>query len=111
MPPDDAARARYASGTASTLGEIAKTTGPNNGSLTISGKFNITAEGNPVVGQNANKVGRTTGWSRGRITNTCVNVNVSGTNLTQLCQSIVTARVGGGDTAHRCSSGPAPAPT
>ena len=57
----DAARARYASGTASTLGEIAKTTGPNNGSLTISGKFTITAEGNPVVGQNANKVGRTTG--------------------------------------------------
>jgi hypothetical protein len=93
----DAARARYASGTASTLGEIAKTTGVNNGSLTISGRFKITAEGNPVVGQTANKVGRTTGWSRGRITNTCVNINVSGTNLTQLCQSIVTAAVGGGD--------------
>jgi hypothetical protein len=93
----DAARARYASGTTSTLGEIAKTTGPNNGSLTISGRFKITAEGNPVVGQTANKVGRTTGWSRGRITNTCVNVNVSGTNITQLCQSIVTAAVGGGD--------------
>jgi hypothetical protein len=93
----DAARARYAGGTTSALGKIAKTTGPNNGSLTISGRFTITAEGNPVVGQTANKVGRTTGWSRGRITNTCVNVNVSGTNLTQLCQSIVTAGVGGGD--------------
>ena len=93
----DAARARYASGTESTLGKIAKTTGPNNGSLTISGRFTITAEGNPVVGQTANKVGRTSGWSRGRVTNTCVNVNVSGTNITQLCQSIVSARVGAGD--------------
>jgi hypothetical protein len=93
----DAARARYASGTGSELGSIAKTTGPNNGSLTISGRFNITAEANPVVGKTANKVGRTTGWTRGRITNTCVNVNVSGSNITQLCQSIVTAGVGGGD--------------
>jgi hypothetical protein len=93
----DAARVTYASGAQSTLGAIARTTGPNNGSLTISGSFNITAEANPVVGQQANKVGRTTGWSRGAITNTCVHVNVSGTNITQLCQSIVSAGVGGGD--------------
>jgi hypothetical protein len=93
----DAARVRYASGTQSTLGSIARTTGPNNGSLTISGSFSITAEGSPVVGQQANKVGRTTGWSRGQITNTCVNVNVSGSTITQLCQSIVSAGVGGGD--------------
>jgi hypothetical protein len=93
----DAARAAYASGTASQLGRIARTTGANNGSLTISGRFSITAEGNPVVGQTVNKVGRTTGWTRGAITNTCVNVNVSGSNITQLCQSIVSAGVGGGD--------------
>jgi hypothetical protein len=93
----DAARARYANGTTSTLGVIARTTGANNGSLTIQGNFNIVSEGNPVVGQQANKVGRTTGWTRGRITNTCVNVNVSGTNITQLCQSLVSAGVGGGD--------------
>jgi hypothetical protein len=93
----DAARARYANGTTSVLGSIHRTTGPNNGSLTISGNFTITAEGNPVVGQTANKVGRTTGWTRGAITNTCVNVNVSGTNITQLCQTIVSAGVGGGD--------------
>jgi hypothetical protein len=93
----DAARVRYAGGTDFQLGSIAKTTSPNNGSLTISGRFDITAEANPVVGQTANKVGRTTGWTRGRITNTCVNVNVSGTNFTQLCQSIVSAGVGGGD--------------
>ena len=93
----DAARARYASGTESRLGKIAKTTGPNNGSLTIAGRFTITAEGTPVVGQTANKVGRTTGWSRGRVTNTCANINVSGTNITLLCQSIVSASVGPGD--------------
>lgn len=93
----DAARATYANGTASTLGSIARTTGPNNGSLTIAGNFSIAAEGAPVVGQTANKVGRTTGWTRGGITNTCVNVNVSGSNITQLCQTIVSAGVGGGD--------------
>jgi hypothetical protein len=93
----DAARAAYAGGTTSTLGAIARTTGANNGSVTISGNFTIIAEGNPVVGQTAHKVGRTTGWTRGAISNTCVNVNVSGTNITQLCQSVVTAGVGGGD--------------
>ena len=93
----DAARARYADGAASVLGSIHRTTGPNNGSLTISGNFSIVAEGSPVVGQTANKVGRTTGWTRGAITNTCVHVNVSGTIITQLCQSIVSAGVGGGD--------------
>jgi hypothetical protein len=93
----DSSRARYAAGTSSTLGSIARTTGPNNGSLTISGNFRIVGEGNPVVGQQANKVGRTTGWTRGAINATCANVNVSGTNITQLCQSIVTAGVGGGD--------------
>ena len=93
----DASRAAYASGTQSTLGRIAKTTGANNGSLTIQGNFTIVAEGNPVVGQQANKIGRTTGWTRGTITNTCVTVNVSGTNITQLCQSIVAAGVAGGD--------------
>jgi hypothetical protein len=93
----DASRAAYASSTASTLGAIAKTTGPNNNSLTISGSFTVTAEGNPVVGQTANKVGRTTGWTRGSITATCVNVNVSGSNIAQLCQTFVSAGVAGGD--------------
>ncbi len=93
----DASRAAYASGTTSALGKIARTTGPNNNSLTISGNFRVTAEGNPVVGQTANKVGRTTGWTRGAITATCVNVNVSGSNITLLCQTIVSAGVAGGD--------------
>jgi hypothetical protein len=95
----DAARVAYAGGVSFAVGSIAQTTGPNNGSLTIAGAFNITAEasGNGTVGQNVNKVGRTTGWTRGLITNTCVNTGVSGTNIVQLCQTFVSARVGGGD--------------
>ena len=93
----DAARAAYASGTTSTLGSIARTTGANNRSLTISGNFTITAEGTATVGQTVHKVGRTTGWTRGAVTNTCVTVNVSGSNITQLCQTVVSAGVGSGD--------------
>src|SRR4051812_41748716 len=93
----DASRAAYTSTTTSTLGKIAKTTGPNNGSLTINGSFTITAEGIATVGQAVGKVGRTTGWTTGNVTNRCVNVQVSGTDIVQLCQNIVSARVGAGD--------------
>jgi hypothetical protein len=93
----DAARVRYATGTTSTLGRIARTSGANNGSLTITGNFSMTGEGSASVGQTVHKVGRTTGWTRGSVGATCVNVNVSGSNITQLCQTLVSARVGGGD--------------
>jgi len=93
----DASRAAYTSTTTSTLGKIAKTTGPNNGSLTISGSLTITAEGAATVGQTVGKVGRTTGWTTGKVTNRCVNVQVSGTNIVQLCQNLVSARSGPGD--------------
>ena len=93
----DASRAVYASGVGFTLGGIAQTTGANNGSITIAGSFTINGEGGEVVGDIANKVGRTTGWTSGVITNTCVNTGVSGTNIVQLCQNFVSAGVGGGD--------------
>ncbi len=93
----DASRASYAGGVSFTLGRIASTSGPNNSSLTITGSFTITAEGNAVVGQPVNKIGRTTGWTQGTVTNTCVNTGVSGTNIVQLCQTFVSAGVGGGD--------------
>lgn len=93
----DASRAAYASGIDFTLGRIAQTTGANNNSVTISGNFSITAEGSASVGQTVNKVGRTTGWTQGAVTNTCVNTGVSGTNIVQLCQTFVSARVGAGD--------------
>jgi hypothetical protein len=94
----DAARVLYESGVTFTPGGIAQTSRAK-GSITIAGSFTITAESgtNPLVGERVSKVGRTTGFSRGRITNTCVTVNVFGSDVTQLCQAIVNAGVGGGD--------------
>ncbi|HEY9506407.1 MAG TPA: hypothetical protein VIQ27_10575, partial [Gemmatimonadales bacterium] len=66
-------------------------------SVTIAGRFTIIAEAGASTGQTVHKVGRTTGWTRGGVSATCVNVNVSGTNITQLCQTLVTAGVGAGD--------------
>ncbi len=102
----DASRARYNSGTASTRGAIAKTSGPNNGSIDVTGNFTVTSQDNTstsfAIGTTVNKVGRTTGWAQGNVTNTCVTTNVSGTNITQLCQTFVqdpggAVVVGGGD--------------
>jgi hypothetical protein len=81
-------------------GAIARTTGPNNGSLEIAGEFAITAEGPATVGQTGNKVGRTTGWTQGTVSQTCANTGVSGTNIVLLCQDFVTNNVpivAGGD--------------
>jgi hypothetical protein len=99
----DASRAAYIDGANQALGFIAATSGANNGSLTITGSFSITADdcgttgGCLAVNTTVNKVGRTTGWTQGKLTNTCVNTGVSGTNIVQLCQSFVSAGVGGGD--------------
>ena len=94
----DASRAAYASGITFTLGGIARTSGPNNGSLTITGTFSINGKSPAaVVGNTVNKVGRTTGWTQGLVTNTCVNTGVSGSNIVQLCQTFVSAGVGAGD--------------
>jgi hypothetical protein len=72
-----------------TLGGIAMTTGANNGSLLINGEFRITGEGPASVGDTGNKVGRTTGWTQGQVTRTCVNTGVSGSNIVLLCQDFV----------------------
>jgi hypothetical protein len=102
----DSSRARYSSGVASTRGAIAKTSGPNNGSLQVTDVFTITSQDNTTkkfpIGTTVNKIGRTTGWTQGNVTATCVDTNVSGTNITQLCQTFVkdpgkAVVVGGGD--------------
>ncbi|MDQ3997833.1 MAG: S1 family peptidase [Gemmatimonadota bacterium] len=96
----DASRARYHSGVTFTLGGIARTTGANNGSLTIDGSFSISGKGGAERGTVVNKVGRTTGWTRAAVTRTCVNTGVSGSQIVQLCQSWVEAGhtvVGSGD--------------
>ncbi|MBI4543195.1 MAG: hypothetical protein HY705_09205 [Gemmatimonadetes bacterium] len=102
----DAARALYSADVGSTRGAIAKTSAPNTGSLEVTGAFTITSQDNATsnfaLGTTVNKVGRTTGWTQGNVTRTCVNTNVSGTNITQLCQTFVedpggAVIVGGGD--------------
>lgn len=99
----DASRAAYIDGANQALGLIAQTSGANNGSLTITGSFSITSDdcstlgGCLAVGTTVNKVGRTTGWTAGAVTNTCVNTGVSGSRIVQLCQTFVSAGVGGGD--------------
>lgn len=82
---------------AATRGAIAKPTAVN--SLTVtSRRFRITSENStPVLNETLNKVGRTTGWTRGKVVLTCANVHVSGTNITQLCQDVVKANVAAGD--------------
>lgn len=98
----DSAFVRYDSAAADGgLGQIARTSGPNNGSLDTIGTFTITGEGSAGPGTTVNKVGRTTGWTQAKVSSSCANVAVSGTNFVQLCQNIVTSRrdtiVQGGD--------------
>ncbi|HEX9895678.1 MAG TPA: hypothetical protein VGA78_17235 [Gemmatimonadales bacterium] len=89
----DAARVAYAGGIQFTRGQIATTSGPNNGSLTITGNRTISGEDlrtNFTVGETLNKTGRTTGWTAGEVTTTCATIGVSGTNIVQICQTVVT---------------------
>ena len=62
--------------------------------------FTITGEGVAVQGATVNKVGRTTGWTSGSVSGTCVNTGVSGSTIVLICQTFVTgggAIVAGGD--------------
>lgn len=99
----DSSFARYDS---ASLGEFRKIARPDSrsttgGSVTISGSFpRLTVIGkvqNPVAGEVLDKVGRTTGWSFGLVSSTCVDSNVANTNITLFCQSFVNAGVGSGD--------------
>lgn len=88
---------QYDSGVASSQGRIAR---PNLNAVTWNGVsvFRIVGETSaPVVGELLTKVGRTTGRTQGNVTATCVNVNVFGTNITQLCQDRASYASAGGD--------------
>ena len=85
-------------------GWVARTTGWNTtapGSLTIDDynpRLQVTGEqAYPTQGQYLDKIGRTTGWTFGPVTATCVNTNVAFSDITQLCQDFVNAAVAGGD--------------
>ena len=104
----DASRAQYGQGQPFVLGRIARTALLNTILVSDSTPYLtvdalnptrrlIAEQAQPVVGQTLNKVGRTTGWTSGKVTETCVNVDVSDSDITQLCQSLVDAFVDGGD--------------
>ncbi len=104
----DVSRAEYAPGQAFSIGKVARTTvlnavlasddtayfniDPLNPSYRI-----VSEQTSPIMGQTLNKVGRTTGWTRGVVVATCENVDVSDSDITQLCQGLVDAFVDGGD--------------
>lgn len=102
----DAAVAQYATArTPVRFGSIYRTAffgTTANGSLVIDGPnpdvFTIADEAPfPFVGEVLDKVGRTTGWTRGPVIATCLDVGVSGSNIAMLCQDFVAARLAGGD--------------
>ncbi len=97
----DAARVLYEPGIDSQA-RIAKTTGENTGSLDVAGHFSIASQDNSSThfSGTMHKVGRTTGWSSGTVSNTCATVNVSGSNIQLRCQTLVEGNgqiVAGGD--------------
>lgn len=69
------------------LGTVYKTLyrGTSNGSTVVSGYFTITSDGFGYLGQEVNKVGRTTGWTYGDVTDTCEHWEHPG-NVWALCQ-------------------------
>ncbi len=99
----DAARAEYADGVPFDLGKIARPAAfdPVAGTLEVDAKkptFTIRDE-QPlaVLGETVFKVGRTTGWTGGEVTATCVNVLALGGAYVRRCQAFVAAGSDGGD--------------
>jgi len=80
-------------------GKIKRTSGANNGSLTIVGDFRIVEErAFPDLGMTLHKVGRTTGWTSGTVSDTCQNISIgAGSPKLFLCQDFVSYSSSGGD--------------
>lgn len=99
----DAARAAVAPEVPFELGRLARTVAldPNIGTLEVDPKkstFDIVGEQpHPVLGETANKVGRTTGWTQGEVIATCVNTIPIGGSGVMRCQADVQAGVDSGD--------------
>jgi len=83
-------------------GYVARPTsrGRYSGSITIgsNGPFVFTSQSGVVFsGSQVDKVGRTTGWTYGPVTSSCVDVNVNNSDITLFCQNLVDAGAGSGD--------------
>lgn len=92
-------RVPHPSGPATTtsLGRIART---SIGSFAWNGTSLYTILGKQIptfMGEAVQKTGRTTGTTTGRVNNTCINVSVSGTTITMLCQGRANYVSGPGD--------------
>jgi len=83
----DSSFARRDAGVTASQGRIARPTALNTINWNTLNTFRIVREADPLVGQLVTKVGRTTGRTQGFVQQTCANFNVSGTTITQLCQS------------------------
>ncbi|HEX2058519.1 MAG TPA: hypothetical protein VHI71_09125 [Actinomycetota bacterium] len=97
-------RCRYSDSLVGTYGDLATST---NGVIARtaldsylwngSDVYRVTSEEAPVVGRTVNKLGRSTGRTRGDITNVCVQRDVPGTDITLLCQSLASYSSTDGD--------------
>jgi len=98
----DAARGEYADGVPFQLGRIARPAAfhPVQGTLEVDPKrptFEIVKE-QPfaVLGETVNKVGRTTGWTGGKVTGTCIDF-ITDDHFIRRCNATVAAGSAGGD--------------
>lgn len=65
--------------------------------LTDDIRVTLTSRGGAFMGESLHKIGRTTGWTSGRVSRTCAAVNVANSDITLLCQYWVDAASRGGD--------------
>jgi hypothetical protein len=98
----DSAFAKYDKRRTGALGKLARTTSgqTESGSLTLkpaAARFTISGRADSLLaGEVVHKMGRTTGWTFGAVVGTCVDTNL-GPEITMLCQSLVRAGAGPGD--------------
>lgn len=81
-------------------GEVRTTNfrGRTTGSITIAAERLIDREiSDPFMGEELNKVGRSSGWTYGNVSAVCVTENVDQTDITMLCSDRVSAGSQGGD--------------
>jgi hypothetical protein len=83
----DAAFIAFSSGVSYLKGRVARPAANNTTSWDQSGAYRIVAEESPVVGRTVTKIGRTTGLTEASVSRTCINVGVTDTNITMLCQA------------------------
>ena len=93
----DSAFIRFASGVSYNQGKIAKTTSAGSIDVDHNAKFRIVAERSTLTqGEVIEKVGRTTGWTGGRVTDICMNVMLAA-NRMLLFQAMATVHAESGD--------------